>query len=196
MSNRKLRAAGHAADRLADLMERAGGSDTEAFSELYSLTLKKMRATAAAVLLKPVDLDDVVQEAFLKIWRNAGSFDRSRSSAITWMSTIVRNTALDAVKLKTLHTVEIVEAMSMRVPVDEVDDLSYALASRIASVAITRLPEDRQELFSLAYLEGASRVDLARRFGVPVGTVKTWLRRSLETVRSDCLSQLRALPAV
>ena len=65
-------------------------------------------------------------------------------------------------------------------------DHCLAMNARIAATAIRQLPEDRQALLSLAYIDGESRQSLSERFGVPVGTIKTWLRRTLETVRTDC----------
>ena len=69
-----------------------------------------------------------------------------------------------------------------------VEDFDYASAEPIALGALARLPEDRRRLVALAYLEGESRASLSQRFGVPVGTIKTWLHRTILSVRKDCLS--------
>ena len=172
-------------DHLSFLIARAGDGEDAAFSELYALTSRKMRKTARAVCAPGTEVEDILQDAYLKIWRNAPNFDPDRSSPISWMSVIVRNTAIDTFRLKTLPTTDLDLALLVPEPTPD-SDFDYDRARPIAATAIRHLPDDRQALLSLAYIEGESRQSLSERFGVPVGTIKTWLRRTLETVRSDC----------
>ncbi len=174
-------------DHLSVLIARAAKGENAAFSELYALTSRKMRKTISTVYPRGADIEDILQDAYFKIWRSAQNFDPDRSSPISWMSVIARNTAIDALRLKTLPTTDLDLALSMPEPVpDGSDDFDYDRARPIAATAIGQLPQDRQTLLSLAYIDGESRQSLSARFGVPVGTIKTWLRRTLETVRSDC----------
>lgn len=176
-----------ARDYLSRLIARTADGDDAAFSELYALTQRKMRKTARAVCAAGAELDDILQDAYLKIWRNAPCFDPDRSSPISWMSVIVRNTAIDAARLKVLPTTDLDQALMIAEPSqDTAEAFDYDRARPIAARVIARLPDERQQLLSLAYLEGESRQSLSERFGVPVGTIKTWLRRTLETVRTDC----------
>jgi RNA polymerase sigma-70 factor, ECF subfamily len=172
-------------DHLSLLIARAGDGEDAAFSELYALTSRKMRKTARAVCASGAELEDILQDAYLKIWRNAPNFNPDRSSPISWMAVIVRNTAIDALRLKTLPTTDLDLALLVPEPVPD-GDFDYDRARPIAATAIRQLPDDRQALLSLAYIDGESRQSLSDRFGVPVGTIKTWLRRTLETVRTDC----------
>lgn len=174
-------------DHLSVLIARAAKGDDDAFAELYALTSRKMRKTISTVSPRGADIEDILQDAYFKIWRNAQNFDPDRSSPISWMSVIVRNTAIDALRLKTLPTTDLDLALSIPEPLpDSADDFDYDRARPIAATAIRQLPHDRQTLLSLAYIDGESRQSLSERFGVPVGTIKTWLRRTLETVRTDC----------
>lgn len=174
-------------DHLSVLIARAAKGENAAFSELYALTSRKMRKTISTVYPRGADIEDILQDAYFKIWRSAQNFDPDRSSPISWMSVIARNTAIDAIRLKTLPTTDLDLALSMPEPVpDNADDFDYDRARPIAATVIGQLPQDRQTLLSLAYIDGESRQSLSKRFGVPVGTIKTWLRRTLETVRSDC----------
>ena len=174
-------------DHLSVLIARAAEGEDAAFSELYALTNRKMRKTVCTVYPRGADVEDILQDAYLKIWRNAQNFDPDRSSPISWMSVIVRNTAIDALRLKTLPTTDLDLALLVPEPVpDGADEFDYDRARPIAATAIRQLPDDRQALLSLAYIDGESRQSLSKRFGVPVGTIKTWLRRTLETVRTDC----------
>ena len=172
-------------DHLSFLIARAGDGEDAAFSELYALTSRKMRKTARTVCAPGTEVEDILQDAYLKIWRNAPNFDPDRSSPISWMSVIVRNTAIDTFRLKTLPTTDLDLALLVPEPTPD-SDFDYDRARPIAATAIRQLPDDRQALLSLASIEGESRQSLSERFGVPVGTIKTWLRRTLETVRSDC----------
>ena len=172
-------------DHLSFLIARAGEGEDAAFTELYALTSRKMRKTARTVCARGTEVEDILQDAYLKIWRNAPNFDPDRSSPISWMSVIVRNTAIDTFRLKTLPTTDLDLALLVPEPTPD-SDFDYDRARPIAATAIRQLPEDRQALLSLAYIDGESRQSLSERFGVPVGTIKTWLRRTLETVRSDC----------
>ena len=183
-------------DHLSFLIARAGEGEDAAFTELYALTSRKMRKTARTVCARGTEVEDILQDAYLKIWRNAPNFDPDRSSPISWMSVIVRNTAIDTLRLKTLPTTDLDFALSVPEPAtDGADGFDYDRARPIAATAIRQLPDDRQVLLSLAYIDGESRQSLSMRFGVPVGTIKTWLRRTLETVRTDCAAFAEAQAA-
>jgi RNA polymerase sigma-70 factor (ECF subfamily) len=176
-------------DHLSVLIARAAAGDDAAFSELYALTHRKMRKTINAVCPGGAEIEDILQDAYFKIWRNASNFNPARSSPISWMTVIVRNTAIDALRLKSLPTIDLQQALLIPEPVqDNADEFDYERARPLAANAIGRLPRDRQALLSLAYIDGESRQSLAERFGVPVSTIKTWLRRALERVRADCAS--------
>ena len=98
--------------------------------------------------------------------------------------------AIDAARLKTLPTAELDLALLVpgsQVP-DAADEFDYDRVQPIAAAAIRQLPADRRALLSLAYIDGESRRVLSERFGVPVGTIKTWLRRTLTSVRAECLA--------
>ena len=173
-------------DYLAFVMARTAQGEEAAFSELYALTHRKMRKTARAVCAHGAEVEDILQDSFVKIWRNAHHFNPERSSPISWMSVIVRNTAIDAVRIKKLPTTDLDHALLVPDPTrDGAEGFDYDHARPIAATIISKLPDDRRRLLTLAYIEGESRQSLAKRFGVPVGTIKTWLRRTLETVRTD-----------
>ena len=181
-------------EKLAELLARVSLRDARAFADLHTLTRNKLRRTALAVGASPADIDDILQESYLKIWRNAGRFDLDRASVMTWMCTIARNTAIDAVRLKKLPTSKLEDALAVPNPTDspEADDFDYARAEPVAARALGRLSEDRRRLVALAYIDGESRASLSQRYGVPINTIKTWLRRTLEAVRRDCLAAAEA----
>lgn len=179
---------------MAELLAQVSQHNSRAFADLHRLTQNKLRKIALAVGASPCEADNILQESYLKIWRNAEKFDLDRASAIPWMCTIARNTAADVVRLRRLPTAELNEALSVPNPADapEGDGFDYARAEPPSARALARLSEDRRRLVALAYIEGESRVNLAQRYGVPINTIKTWLRRTLEAVRKDCLATVEA----
>jgi len=192
MTHRRVSTAGELR-HLATLLEQVGRGDARAFAALHALTYRKLRRTAASVCPLSSDVDDVLQDSYLKVWRAASSFELARASPISWMCTIVRNTALDLIRTKKMPLANIDDAMNIPAPGADEDEFDYELAKQITVEALSSLPEDRRRLLSLAYFEGISRHSLAEQLGVPVGTVKTWLRRALESIRADCLVAAKAM---
>ena len=178
---------------LRSLLERAACGDEKAFAALHALTYRKLRKTAVLICAASCDVEDVLQDSYVKIWRAASTFDPSRASPISWMCAIVRNTALDAIRAKKTFFADLEDAMAVPAPSNDACELDYELAKKIILEASSGLPEDRQRLLSLAYFEGKSRHSLAKQFGVPIGTVKTWLRRAVERIRADCLVTAKAM---
>ncbi len=104
--------------RLNELFERASRNDARAFADLYNLTKQKMRMTVLAVNPSWNECDDILQDGYVKIWRHAACFDPSRASPVTWMSSIMRNTAIDALRRRRQPTTDLEEALSVASPQD------------------------------------------------------------------------------
>jgi len=177
-----------AGGELADLLRRVAARDAAAFAELYRQTQSKLYGVVARIL-KPGDQSgEALQEAYVRIWEKAGDFDAAKGSPIAWMATIARNRALDEVRRVRPSSLEDMPD-SFEPAADEVDPLAARDRSERLSALIAclrGLGEERREAVLLAYYRGFSRDALARRFNVPVPTVKTWLRRGLAQLR-DCL---------
>ncbi|HXW28661.1 MAG TPA: sigma-70 family RNA polymerase sigma factor, partial [Xanthobacteraceae bacterium] len=127
-------------------------------------------------------------DAYLKIWRSAGEFDPRRATPITWMVAIARNRALDLVRKKSETSIED-EPTALEAPSEVANPLERQETTeqlRRLLVCLDVLESERRELVLLAYFAGFSREQLAAKFGAPVNTVKTWLRRSLVQIR-ECL---------
>jgi RNA polymerase sigma-70 factor (ECF subfamily) len=173
---------------LVRLLGRVRLGDRAAFEQLYSATRAKLYGVVLRILKRHDLADEVIQEAYLKIWGNAGSFDPALSSPITWMVTIARNRAIDLVRKRSEASLE-EEPQAM----DVAAEFPNPLAARELHEDMTRLTEcvgrleqDRKQMVLLAYYDGLSREQLAAKFEKPVNTIKTWLRRSLIEIR-ECL---------
>lgn len=170
------------------LMAGVARGDQAAFERLYAATRAKLYGVVLRILRRTDLADEVIQEAYLKIWNNAGSFDAKRAAPITWMVAIARNRALDVVRRKSEVSIED-EPAAMETAGEEpnplarqemTDDLRRLLG------CLGQLEEDRRRLVLLAYYSGWSREQLAAKFDAPANTIKTWLRRSLLEIR-ECL---------
>ena len=173
---------------LTDDLARVAKGDQAAFARVYQATSAKLYGIVLRILQRRDLTDEIVQEVYVKIWQRAGDFDASRASPITWMATIARNRALDEVRRAThVRIDDAPEALNVPDPgrlasdwVELSDD--YARLLR----CLDGLEPMKRDMVKLAYLEGLSRDVLAERFGHPVATVKTWLHRSLKSLK-DCL---------
>ncbi|MFN3349486.1 sigma-70 family RNA polymerase sigma factor [Pseudorhodoplanes sp.] len=173
---------------LSTLLAATAQGDRIAFERLYVATRAKLYGVVIRILKRQDLADEVMQETYIKIWGNAGSFDPSKASPITWMVTIARNRAIDLVRKRSEASIE-EEPEAM----DVAADIPNPLAARELSEDLRRLmgcigtlDTDRKQMVLLAYYNGLSREQLAAKFRKPVNTIKTWLRRSLIEIR-ECL---------
>ena len=158
---------------LAALIAATAQGDRAAFAELYRRTSAKLHGVILRICRRPDLAAELLQESYLKIWRNAGRFDPDRASAIAWMAAIARNGAIDAVRLQA----ERVSAASAGL------DRAESLTLR---ACLEGLKTDDRRMVLLGYLYGLSREELGQRFAMPVNTVKTRLRRALAALKG-CL---------
>jgi RNA polymerase sigma-70 factor (ECF subfamily) len=182
------RASAGAGDDLTDLLIRIAARDPAAFAALYKQTSAKLYGVVARILTRGDVAADVLQEAYVRIWEKAGDFDPVKGSPLAWMATIARNRALDEVRRVRPVSLED-QPEGFEPAAEEIDPL----AARERSEGLTALvdclkalDEEKRAVVLLAYYRGLSREALAKRFGRPVPTIKTWLHRSLAQLR-DCL---------
>jgi RNA polymerase sigma-70 factor, ECF subfamily len=174
---------------LGELLRRVALRDQAAFAALYNRTSAKLFGIVSRILPARDAAADVVQEAYVRIWDRAGDFDPAKGSPLGWMATIARNRALDEVRRARPVSLEDMPA-GFEPAADPVDPLGSRERSETLTTLMAclgKLDGERRAALMLAYYHGASREALARRFQKPVGTIKTWLHRSLAQLR-DCLA--------
>jgi RNA polymerase sigma-70 factor (ECF subfamily) len=172
-------------ERLARLLTATAAKDQAAFAELYDLTKRKLFGIALVVLRRRDLAEDVVQEAFIRIWRNAASFDPARGMPITWMATIVRNLAIDVKRSPAAEPGD--DAELAVIPFNgrsALEELEASDDHRRLRAAMKTLDPMKRKLVVAAYINGESREELSARFGAPVNTIKTWLRRAVLDIRA------------
>lgn len=170
------------------LIAAVAKGDESAFERLYAATRAKLYGVVLRILRRQDIAEEVIQEAYIRIWNSAGQFNPSVASPITWMVSIARNRAIDVVRKRGETSLE-EEPAAMDVAADTPDPLARReMTEELKRLleCVGRLEPDRQKLVLLAYYNGWSREQLAAKFGAPVNTIKTWLRRSMLDVR-ECL---------
>jgi RNA polymerase sigma-70 factor (ECF subfamily) len=177
---------------LLQLIAEVAQGDKSAFARLYGLTHAKLLGVALRILRDRAQAEDVLQESYLKIWRHAANYDPAIASPMTWMATITRHGAIDAVRKRRIEAFggeDEMAAVASNDP-DPVEEIHLARLRPKALAAFALLPEDKRRLIMLAYLRDRSRQQLSTRLGVPANTVKTHLRRALLELRGTMFASI------
>ncbi|HKZ96216.1 MAG TPA: sigma-70 family RNA polymerase sigma factor [Hyphomicrobiaceae bacterium] len=176
--------------QLDTLLEGVSKGDEASFAELYQATSAKLFAVALRILRSREAAEDVVQEAYLRVWERAGDFDPKIASPVTWMAAIVRNRALDEVRRRAVRPSADASELA---EIESEDEHPLQALERHQDVerllrCLESLEPEKKQIVRLAYLDGLSREAIAKKFDRPEGTIKTWLRRSLAQLKG-CLEQ-------
>lgn len=164
--------------------------DAAAFRLLYDATSPKLFGFALRILIKRELAEEVLQESFVSVWNNASTYQASLAAPMTWMTTIVRNKAFDLLR-RTDHAVEIdadtfdrnvMEAMESADPTP-LEVLQLTADATMLAHCMTRLEGLQRQAIVLAFYHDLSHSEVAHHLTLPIGTVKTWIRRGLERLR-------------
>ena len=173
------------ADDLIGLLEATAAGDAAAFRNLYDATSAKLFGIVLRIIRDRGQAEDILQETYLRVWQKAEAYDPSAGRPVTWLATIARNRAIDRIR-SVEHRISASrhgddEMILQQIP--HSDGLNADPAMREAlRVCLEQLDEQSRECVVLAYCAGYSRDELAERMGSPVGTIKTWLHRSLKSL--------------
>jgi len=175
---------------LMALLDRVGQREEVALRLLYDRTSSKLFGLALRVVRQREWAEDVLQEAFLTIWRAAADYRSSLSPPMAWMGLIVRSRALDLLRRRTADraqlTQEFDDVMEDTLESNAPNPMDMADASEQAWAlhqCLQQLEGPQREVVSLAYLRDLSHSELAEQLKLPLGTVKTWIRRGIEKLR-------------
>lgn len=177
-----------------DLMQLVRKGDADAFELVY-----ERHATVAFSLAYRITgtrnvAEDVVQEAFLSLWRSSARYDRQRGSVRTWVVGIVHNRAIDVLRRSLVHERRRAsdEGLEERFESGERVDVEVARRDEAREVrsAIDTLPADQGKVIELAYFGGFSHSEIASLLEAPIGTVKGRMRLGLEKLRLNLAGQV------
>ncbi|KQT10934.1 RNA polymerase sigma factor [Ramlibacter sp. Leaf400] len=181
---------------LQDLMAAAARGDHAAFAQVYERTHAHLFGVALRILGRHQSAEDVLQEAFINIWKNAAAYRSSVGGQdiqpMTWLIAIVRNKALDALRSRTRRQeTELDEeqgegASTQAAAPSALDLFSAATQALRIEGCMGGLDGTHRQSLALAYYQGLTHSEVAARMGAPLGSVKAWIRRGLDKLK-DCL---------
>lgn len=179
------------------LLTRVAEGSREAFARLYDRFSSPLYGAAMQILRDTAEAQDVVQDAFLTLWEKAATFESSRGSAFSWAVTLVRNRAIDRVRMRRRRS----ELLAESAP----EDLGYLAGAlqaggdenatlgdqaRAVRAAVATLPPEQQRALELAFFGGLTQEEIARKLREPLGTVKARIRRGLMKLRDSLPDRL------
>lgn len=166
------------------LLQRIADGDDEALRELYRAHHRLAFALAVRMLGREDAAEDIVQEAFLRVWRHAGRFDPAKAGFATWLGRIVRNLCVDQLRRKTplARGDSVGDVELWLAPVPSVD--TGVLNRLIVRDAFLRLPREQSEVLVLSYFQGLTHREIAKSLAIPEGTVKSRMRLGLRRMRA------------
>ena len=165
-----------------ELMCRVAGGDSAAFAALYDGHAARLFGLLICLLPQRADAEDALQETFLQVWSQAGSYDPARGSVEVWLQMIARSRGLD--RRRRLHPGPPGPAMpEAGEPGDPLRALEESETAREVWQALARLPAEQGQALSLAFFGGLTHEEVATRQGVPLGTAKTRIRLAMNRMR-------------
>ena len=176
-----------AGEELAAILEAVARKDRQAFARLYDRTSAKLYGICLRLLGSEAEAEDVLQDVYVTVWQKAERFDRGRASPITWLAVLTRNKGIDRLRRRSAQA----EPIDAAADVQDDGPLPFELVERRQeagrlSDCLDQLDERPRAMIRASFLDGATYPELAEREGVPLGTMKSWIRRAMQRLRG-CL---------
>ena len=171
------------------LIARVALNDVEAFELLYDQSYGRLYAVALHLLQQPDRADEALQDAFVKIWNNAGEYRQQRGSVMTWMASIVRYRCLDFLRGQKIRderfqpVEDIAQLDAVMIENASLKEAKYEREQSQLDHCLQQLEPSQRQAIYLSYLCGLSHQEIVDRIGAPLGSVKSWIRRGLQRLK-------------
>lgn len=168
------------------LIQRAAAQDREAFSQLYDRFSSLVFSLAMRMLRARSDAEDLLQEVFMQVWRQAGSYSQERGSPEAWIINIARSRAIDklrAIRRRDKSFVLTDDPAAAESPDNVESAVGESEAKLAMNSALANLTEAQRRVLELAYFSGLSQTEIAEHLAEPLGTVKTRMRAAIQRLR-------------
>lgn len=162
------------------IMRKVAQRDTAAFTLFYDLHAKLVLAFLSRLLKNRVESEDILQETFWQVWRQAGAYDPTRGTPMAWVMTIARSRGMD--RLRQLLVYRRRDAGSRETLLDEMQAAESVLmetitdTKRLIGRALLEIPKEQREAIALSYFDGFTHEEIANNLNIPIGTIKTRIR--------------------
>lgn len=170
-----------------ELMSAMAVGDRQAFEQLYRLTSPRLFAVALRMLRRHAWAEEVLHDSYITAWNRAASYNPALSSPMTWLTHIVRNRAIDWMRGRDNQTDELDDSVADRY-VEQSDEplqrLQQDSDAKILANCLAHLPAEQRQSLILAYYQGLSHSEVSSHLQQPLGTIKSWIRRALEHLKS------------
>ncbi|MBZ9568549.1 sigma-70 family RNA polymerase sigma factor [Modicisalibacter tunisiensis] len=176
-------------DPLIDILAGCANGEARAFERLYHATSAHLYAQLLRIVREESAAQDCLQQVYLRIWQTAGRYDANLSRPMTWLSTIARNVGIDWLRRSRRRSEDGDAELATLA-----DDTDLTAASQLAQhterlhVCLETLSDDQRRALETAYFEGLTHGELAEALSQPLGTIKSWIRRGLERLRT-CMTR-------
>jgi len=180
--------------QLSAALIRCGEGDSQAFKTVYTLTAPKLTAIIDNMVGNPHQTKDILQNAYLSIWKNAASYDPARGRPFTWMLVITRNRAIDLLRKQTRRKEEepVGSAMvDLKTPRPDMATKRRMLREQLAP-ALQKLPTHVRDAILMHVVDDYTTAEIGVYFDVPTNTAKSWVRRGLRKLRKTVRPELLA----
>ena len=189
---------------ISRLLARAGLGDRAAFATLYERTSSHLLGVVLRIQRDRAQAEDILQEVYVNVWRAAQSFDAAQSQPLTWLSSIARNRAIDSLRRTQTQPqfrstitstadeeeTDVYDTVADSAP-GPLDLLSRASDARALAACMESLSAQQRQSVALAFFDGLSHAEVASNMRQPLGTVKSWVRRALMSLKGCLESAVR-----
>lgn len=176
----------------SELLLASGGGDAEAFRHLYRRLARTLYAAAYKFVGNKADAEELMQETFMELWKNAPRYDAERAQPLTFATRIIRNRAIDRIRKKTRRDAivsrsseDILAASQSSDPPDVAESAHFGESAQAVRAAFEKLNGDQRTALELAYYKGMSQTEIAAAQSEALGTVKSRIRRGLDKLRQE-----------
>jgi RNA polymerase sigma-70 factor (ECF subfamily) len=165
----------------------AGNQDRTAFMQIYGYFAPRVKGFLVSRGLTTHAADDVLQEVMMAIWNKAGSYDPAKAAVSTWIFTIARYKYIDRLRRESRHKSEsddLIDLKESDAPIAD-DNVLQDQRQNAVQAAIANLPADQQSVIFLSFIKGLAHSEIAEQLGLPLGTVKSRIRRAFARLREE-----------
>jgi RNA polymerase sigma-70 factor (ECF subfamily) len=175
-------------EQLQRLLGRCASADSQALQRLYALVSPMLFACISRILRRRALAEEALQDVFISIWQQAEQFTPARGRPMAWMMSIARYRAIDLLRRERLAPALVAQPEDYRTNEPEAESASatWLPSDELMTRCLGLLSNQQAHCLELAYVNGSSHEEIARLVGSPLGTVKSWIRRALRSLR-ECL---------